>query len=166
MGSARWWLVSVLVCAMAAPVRPAAIERTRLPLFELLGADGNGVTTDRLIRAGRWMVIYVQPDCRACENLLRIVMTAEHPRIPSRLAIILGGSTLDEVRATAARFPELSEAAWFADPSKASVPPLQIRATPAIFGLNGDMIEWSLGGVSGPSSEVKSVIASWIDGGR
>jgi hypothetical protein len=121
------------------------------------------VTSDGLVRRGHWLVIYVRPDCAACDALLKLVVRAEHPQIAPRVAIVEYGATSEAVRALAAMYPELAESQWFADLAGASAAPLQLRGTPAIFGLNGDTIEWSLAGVL-PPPEVKAVLANWIEG--
>jgi hypothetical protein len=162
MRSSRTWLTVVLAGVLAAGARPAAIERMRLPPFQLTAPGGAVVTTDQLVRPGKWLMIYVPPACGRCEALLRLVVKAEHPLVPSRLVILVGSATADSVQAAAAQFPDLAESAWFADPSGASVVPLRLGTTVAVFGMNGNMIEWSLSGVLSPSPEMQSVLTNWV----
>ena len=162
MRSTRNWLAAVVITAVAWSARPAAIERTRLPLFPLTAGDGSVVTTDRIVRPGRWLIIYVQPDCRRCETLLRQVVKEQHPLVPARLVVVVGAAGADLVREAAAAFPDLAESAWFADPSGAAVVPMQVGSAPVVFGLDGGMIEWSLTGVLAGSPELTYVLASWI----
>jgi hypothetical protein len=162
MGSARNWLAAVVICAMSLAARPAAIERMRLPLFQLTAADGTMMTSDRLVRPGRWLMIYVQGDCRRCETLLRQVVKEQHPLVPPRLVVIVAPPGADAVR-MAADFPDLAESSWFGDPAGTAIAPLQAGTPPVVFGLDGGIIEWSLTGVLAGSPEMMSVLASWID---
>jgi len=152
----------VVVSCVLFGASASAIERTRLPAFQLTATTGQEVTSDRLIRTGRWLVIYVQPDCRACDALLRLVVRDEHPRVAARIAVVEYGATPDDVRSIADRYPDLAESRWYADLSGAAAAPLQVTGTPTVLGMNGDMIEWSLTGVLS-SPDVKAVLANWIE---
>jgi hypothetical protein len=156
-------LAAAVVCIAVFGARATAIERTRLPVFELTSMSGQAVTSERLIRSGRWLVIYAQPDCAACDALLRLVVSADRAHVATRVAIVEYGATAETLRTIAARYPDLATSHWFADRAGASAASLQLTGTPAIFGMNGDMIEWSLAGVLS-SPDVKAVVANWIEG--
>jgi hypothetical protein len=156
------WL-SIVVVVLISVARPLAIERRRLPQFSLTTPDGRVVASTTLVKPGRWVVIYVPSACGGCGELLRLVVKDDQPLLPQRIAIVVGGVSPDGVKAAAAQFPDLAEAAWYADPSGASVGPLQLGSAPAVFGLNDDVIEWSLSGVLAASPSVKAVLGRWID---
>jgi hypothetical protein len=150
---------AAIAAAAVAPMR--AIERTKLPAFELIAASGQAVSSRTLIRDGRWLLVYVQPDCAACDTLLRLVSRAEHPQLAPRMVVVEYGAAADTVRAIAAQYPELEESRWLVDLSGTSKAPLQLTGTPAIYGMNGDTIEWSLAGVL-TSPDVKSILVNWL----
>jgi hypothetical protein len=156
------WFAALVVCALAGAAWPAAIERTRLPQFQLTARDGRIVPTTEIGRTGRWLMIYLPPECGSCDELLRAVVKAEHPRVPAQLVIVVGAATADRVQSAAEQFPDLAESSWYADPFGASIAPLQLGTTPAIFGVNGVMIEWSVSGVLSVSPEMKSLLANWV----
>src|SRR5579871_2540013 len=112
-----------------------AIERMRLPTFALTSVDGRSTSSDLLVRPGKWLLLYVQPNCVPCEAILRLVKKDEHPLIASHLVVVVGAATPDAVRDGAARFPDLAEAGWYADPSRAAVAPLRLPGVPVIFGM-------------------------------
>jgi hypothetical protein len=149
----------VAVCGASA----AAIERTRLPAFPLTTMDGQATSSEGLIRSGHWLVIYVQPECASCDALLKLVVRAEHPQIAPRTVIVESGAASETVRALAAAYPDLAESRWFGDASGAAAERLRLTGTPAIFGLNGESIEWALEGMLS-SPDVKAVMANWVAG--
>ena len=83
MGAARIFRAAVLVCAIAASARPEAIERMRLPVFQLTASDGRVMTTGEIVKAGRWLMIYVQPDCPRCVSA-RVSLTSEFGSTPCK----------------------------------------------------------------------------------
>ena len=152
--------MAILVCAIATVT---GIERMPLPSFSVTTADGRTVTTDQLIRPGKWLLIYLQPNCPSCEAILRMIKKDEHPLVPPQLVVVVGAATAEAVRAGSVQFPDLAEARWFADPTRSAIGPLRIVGAPVIFGVNRGTIEWSLYGVLSDSADVKSVLASWVE---
>jgi hypothetical protein len=141
-----------------------AVERMPLPVWSVMAsADGQAITTDRLARPGNWLLMYVEPNCPRCDVILRSIKQGDHPILPSRIAIIVGAASADTVRTGAATLPDLTAAAWFSDPVRAAIGPLRIEGAPAIYGLTGSTIEWSLSGVFSETTGVTSVLASWVE---
>jgi hypothetical protein len=161
MGGRRWSAGMFLAAAIGTAVHLTAIERTRLPQFALVAADGRVVTTSAIARPGKWIIVYVPPGCEGCAALLRHV-AARAPGAAASLVIIVGSAPAEVVIAAARQFPELAAAAWFGDPVAAAIAPLRLGTAPAIFGLKGDMIEWSFAGVLAPSGELTGIIQNWI----
>ena len=52
--------------AIEKPVRAA--EPMHLPDFDLTAVDGRTVRSQDLERGGKWLLIYVQPNCRPCDR--------------------------------------------------------------------------------------------------
>ena len=137
-----------------------AVERMALPAFTLTRGDGATVASGALVRPGRWALIYVAPQCRPCESILRSIDPAAHPALPQQLVIVVAGATPAQVLEEAARYPGLSDATWLGDPSSAIPQPIG-GAVPGIVGMQDKMIEWSLAGVLTDPSDVKSILVNW-----
>jgi hypothetical protein len=155
-------LAVLLVLTTAAAVRVHAIERGPLPALTLSGIDGAPVASSGIVKEGNWLIVYVQPDCRACESILGAATHEKHPGLPDRLVVVVGGASSKELRALADRFPGLPAGAWHADPDRAMFDRLRLTGVPVVVGLRGSMIEWGLSGVLPDAAAVESVLASWI----
>ena len=158
-----WLRISLLLAAVALSAPASASERMRVPPLKVVSADGRAVALDQLVRPGRWLLVYIQPNCGPCDALLRLVKKGEHPLVPSQLVIVVGATTAEAVSAEAASFPDLTGAAWYADPARAAIAPLRLTGAPVIFGVDHDVIEWRLAGVLSNADDVKSVLASWVE---
>jgi hypothetical protein len=153
-------LIAALV--VAAGRTGVAVERMPLPAFTLTAGDGTAVTSDRLVQPGSWALIYVAPDCAACQAVLRSIDRAERQAPTRRLVIVVAGVNADNVLAEAARYPNLSDVTWLADPSNAVLQQIGQPGAPIIFGMRARMIEWSLAGVLMDATDARSILVSWL----
>jgi hypothetical protein len=151
-----------IVLSSMATVDLAAIERKPLPPLEWTAIDGARVTSAQIVRQGRWLLLYLEPGCTQCESLLRLVDPANHPALPARIVVVVGGVDASGIAASAQKFPNLAGARWVADQSRSTLNALKLPGAPVILGLQQQMIEWSLAGVLGDSSDVRSVMTSWV----
>jgi hypothetical protein len=139
-----------------------AVERMPLPAFALTRGDGTTVASDRLVQPGSWALIYVAPQCVPCQAVLRSIDRAEHPTLARRLVIVVAGVSPQGVLEEAARYPNLSDATWLADPSNAIPRPIGEAGVPNIIGMRAAMIEWGLAGVLTDPADVKSILVTWL----
>lgn len=155
-------VVSLVVAALFAVVPMQASDRMVLPKFELTRLDGIAVQSEVSLPAdGKWLLVYVSANCASCERLLTLVKTEEHPELPWKMVIIVGGDAAraSRVRATA---KDLNDAEWYADPSSKALAALKLSGVPVVLGVRDTTIEWSLSGVLAREAEVKSILASWV----
>lgn len=163
-----WSISSCSRAALAASLIVAggslaiAVERMPLPAFMLTRGDGTSVASDRLVQRGNWALIYVAPQCVPCRVVLRSIARAEHPALARRLVIVVAGASAGGVLDEAARYPELSDATWLADPLQAIPGPIGQGGVPTVIGMRDRMIEWSLAGVLTDAADVKSVLVNWL----
>lgn len=141
---------------------PRAIERMPLPQFPLTQIDGQVVSSTRLIRDGRWLIVFVPVGCQYCEALLALAAQPELQLDANRFAFVVGGASAKDVEALAEKFASLPQETWFADPSGISMVPLQLGNTPALIGVEGGRIEWGLTGVLAASDDVRAVMVKWL----
>jgi hypothetical protein len=153
-------LAAILIVAVARA--GIAAERMPLPAFALTRGDGTAVASDRLVQTGGWAVIYVTPQCVACQAVLRSFDRAAQPTLARRLVIVVAGAGAEGVLEEAARYPDLSDATWLGDPSNAIPRPIGDAGVPNILGIQGTMIEWSLAGVLTDPADVKSILVNWL----
>ena len=152
-------VVSLMMAGGSAGI---AVERMPLPAFTLTRGDGTTVASDRLVQTGNWALIYLAPQCVPCQAVLRSIDRAEHPALARRLVIVVAGASAGGVLDEAARYPELSDATWLADPLRAIPGPIGQGGVPTVIGIRDRMIEWSLAGVLTDAADVKSVLVNWL----
>ena len=139
-----------------------AVERMALPAFTLTRGDGTTVASDRLVQPGGWALIYVAPQCVPCQTVLRSIDRTGHPTLARRLVIVVAGASPEDALEEAARYPDLSDATWLADPSNAMPQSMGRVGAPTIFGMRDRMIEWSLAGVLTDPADAKSILVTWL----
>jgi len=142
----------------AAATSLRAAERQPWPSIELLAADGSTVASDRVARTGNWIVVYVSADCAACQSLLELVKQVENAA--PRMVIVVAGEP--GTIATAAAHTPLSGLTWLADPTHALAARLRAESLPTVVGIHDRTVEWSVGGVLTSTSDVGTVLASWL----
>jgi hypothetical protein len=155
----------IVALLAASVVRMAAIERKPLPTFPLVALDGTDVASDRIVRDGKWLLVYVRPACIPCDTLLRTIDPGTDPGLADRLIIVVGGDNAGIVKLSA-DYPKLAGVRWFADTGLALPKALPVAGAPVVFGLRGKMVEWSRTGLAPSAASVKSAMTSWVGRGK
>jgi hypothetical protein len=165
MGQARLRIVvfAVAAAALAGVLGVGATQPVPLPEFEVAQLDGTPVQSHTgLPSSGKWLIVYVQPNCRPCDRLLNLVKMDAHPELPPRMVIIAGGLEGPGATVERSKFKDLADAQWYTDrPGKAWVA-LKMSGAPMVFGVRDKAIEWSLSGVLPSDEHVRSILASWV----
>jgi hypothetical protein len=134
-----------------------------LPDFQLTRLDQTVVSSRDVRSDGKWLLIYTKANCGACEGLLGLVDKNDDPDLPSKIVVVVSGADVDKVTEMAAKFPDLGDAARYADPGREGRRKLKARGMPIAYGLRGDSIQWcTLGVLDGDSAKMKSILSSWI----
>lgn len=153
---------SVVALATGTEGAPPAAP-SRLPDFELTTLDGGATRTAAAVPGqGKWLIVYVQPNCAPCDALLGLIKRDEHPDLPARMVIIDGGASAVSAGEARRQFAELSDARWYADTTGVGWTALDMSGAPMVFGMNDGMIQWRLSGMNPPKADVKSILASWV----
>lgn len=139
-----------------------AIKPVPLPGLQLTSAAGQTVKNTDLPSQGNWVLIYIQPKSQFSDNLLRLMKRDLYPNLEQHAVVIVGGS-LDDLKNTQAKYPDLSQASWYADTDKSAYGQLQLHGVPVVLGLKQQTIEWSLNGVLPDSNVSRSVLNTWIN---
>lgn len=156
--------IVALVVAIALGEGARAAEPMPLPDFDLTALDGSAVRSRDLASNGKWLMLYVQPNCRACDALLKVVTAAEFPPLAGRLVIIVGGGSTHDATSMSSRFPELAGAAWYADESRQASVEMKVTGAPVAIGVRQATIVWNFNGVLPDPIRMKSMLKSWIEG--
>lgn len=138
-----------------------AVDPVPLPDLQLTTADNQPIRTTDLPSKGNWLLIYVQPKSQFSDNLLRLFKREQYPSLEQHAIIVVGGST-DDLKAMKAKYPELDQATWYADTTKAAFTLLKLHGVPVILGIKQQTIEWNLNGVLADVNVAKSIVNSWI----
>jgi hypothetical protein len=138
-----------------------AIERRPLPEFAISALDGTEAASSSLVRDGQWLLLYLEMGCSACDSLMRAVVE-ERTDFASHLVIVVGGVDAATAAKLPGAFPRLSAARWYADPTKAFSTVLRTPGAPVVYGLRGNMLEWSLTGVVPDAAAYKTTLVSWV----
>jgi len=152
--------MSLTLISIALFVTPLLQGPQLLPAFDVQSVDGVESPSAALARDGRWVLVYVQPRCRPCDSLLSLLKKEDLPR-PERVVILVGGS-LEEAKALSSRFPELAAASWYVDKA-GGFESLKLTGVPIVLGLQESRIGWRLAGVLPKSSDMRSIVLSWIE---
>jgi len=138
-----------------------ALQPLPLPAFQLLKLDGSAIQSTHLGPTGQWLILYLQPECRACEGVLQLIKQKEqHPNLPSHL-VIVGGMTLPQMNALAAKYPDLSTALWTVDPTGTVSKQLKMVGAPTVLGVRQSTVMWSVGGTLKDPLQLKTIVESW-----
>jgi hypothetical protein len=114
-----------------------------------------------MVAAGRWLLIYLQQGCAACDTLVQL-LADEHASLEGRIAIVIGGVNAADAAKLAGNFPTLAAARWYADQSNALARALPAAGVPVVYGLRENMVEWSLNGVVPDAASYKTTLLSWV----
>ena len=152
--------VLILVAFAFAALSVRASEPVPVPRFGLKAVDGSVVASDTVLPTdGRWLVAYVQANCRACERLMTSIGKAD-PEFPLKLVVIVDGSAA-AANELQKRFPDLSDATFYLDADHAAWTALKITGVPMLFGVQDRTIRWTLSGVLASDDQVKAIISGW-----
>jgi hypothetical protein len=155
-------LVVALTLAVAVNQSRAA-DRVPLGDFALTALDGRTVQSSQLATADKWLLIYVKPNCRPCEELLRHFQIENPPADYARkVIVIVGGASPEELSRMAERTPWLPAESWYADGRNEAAQSLRAKGMPIVMGVLKRNVEWSLVGVLRDVESFKSIRDSWF----
>jgi hypothetical protein len=158
--------VQAVVVGIALAVLGASIhasEPVPLPKFALKTLDGVSVQSASALPAeGKWLLVYVQANCRPCDRLLSLVKTNEHPEIPPKMIIVVSRVGSEAAAGMRAKYANLADATWYIDDPGDAWTALKMTGVPMVFAVQGKTVRWSLSGVLPSEDRVKSILASWV----
>jgi hypothetical protein len=154
-------LAVAALCAAAGTAMVGAAGRP-LPVFPLHALDGSVVQSTDAVPDGRTVLIVVQEQCEPCETLFRAIKTKDKPELPEDLVVVVTAANHADAERMKAKYKDLENAKWFADPDLAGYTALQLKGLPVVHGLRDRSIEWSLSGASVPAARFLSMLTNWV----
>jgi hypothetical protein len=145
--------------------RQQASLTSRVPLasFSVGDAGGSSVSSEQLQHKGKWLLIYMNADCRGCDSLLNQVHAKSAPARTRKIVIVVGKIPPSQLQRFAARFgPEWQLASWYADPDQQAFSKLKLSGVPVALGLRDSQVEWSLSGKGPGATYPTSALNTWI----
>jgi hypothetical protein len=150
-------LVAVLV------PRPAPAQPVAWPDFALTRlADGQGVRSGALVSNEPTLVVLVRPACEPCRDVVRRVAAGWRPGQRGRVAVVLSGLNAAEVLAIRTAAAGLPASAWYADDIGAAMGALGNPSLPAVLGVRGSRIVWTLRGSLFIDAQWQGVVLPWL----
>lgn len=134
-----------------------------LPSLDLIAPDGSATQTGLLpIASGKWIFIYIRPNHRASEELLKRLSDQRYAGVPQRTVIVLAGVGADRLAGFKAKYEALSAALWYADPVKKTGAALKLSSAPIILGVDDHDVAWTLNGLPHDARWMRSMFRSWV----
>jgi len=154
--------ITVLIALLLVASFALAIEPVPLPTFQLTNAEGQTVKSADLPSKGNWLIIYTQSKSQFSDNLLKQLKRQQYPNLEQHTVIIVGGS-VDDLKSTQSKYPDLAQASWYADTDKTAYAQLKLHGVPVVLGIRQQTIQWSLNGVLPDTNVSKSVLNTWVN---
>ena len=151
----------VAVCAWLVPLRVAAQQ----PLPALLVASPDGVTEsiDALSIEPQWLIVYVTPNCPACDRLLDALATWQSPVASARTVVVVSGEPVAVRAYVTNRRAAVATARLYNDEQMQLPRALGLAGGPAIVAIRAGQVEWVLKGVLNDPAALEPVMRAWID---
>jgi hypothetical protein len=154
-------LIAVLISVLCLVSLAAAVEPVPFPDIQLTSIDNQPIKNSDLPSKGNWLLIYVQPKSQFSDNLMKQFKREQYPGLEQHAIIVVGGS-VDDLKGLKSKYPELDQAAWYADTTKTAFTQLKLHGVPVVMGVKQQTIQWSLNGVLPDTNVAKSIVNTWI----
>jgi hypothetical protein len=153
------------LCVVGAGVdRAVADDRRPLPAFTLLSPAGVAVPSSQFAAPARPLLVFVGPDCRACDRLIAALVEWQHTLPPNRLVLVVGADA-DRARAYAEErgLGDTGGIPWYADPQQTGALALGLQRAPALVAVDSGRVEWIISGVLNEPSALESIVRNWMN---
>ena len=157
-------LIGLFVALIALPAtagsRPA-LGNSPLPDFNVRALDSTPVRSGNIAMRGKWLLIYVNAGSPQSMGLLKRLLQKDFPGVAVRTVIISAGFPSQQTQMLRKSLPDLSSAAWYADPARSSAAAMKYRALPLVLGMQDNTIKWALSGNPSDIRQLQSALIPW-----
>ena len=149
-------IVAVLTAAAA-----AAQDRP-VPEFIVRNSADQEVASSVMSVQPKWLLVYLTPDCRPCNSLMRALPKWRSAELMVRVVLVVAGTHADaKAWIEKSLPPDMHTLTWYADPDRRAAKALELTGAPVLIGVRNGHLEWQLGGVLNNPAALESVVRSW-----
>ncbi len=148
-------LALFLVLSLVTAVEAAS--PTPLPIVELIKLDGQIVRLADTYTDGQWLVIYIRPNCRACDTALGLIGATASTRL-----VVVGDMPVNDLKRVALEHPQMVGTTWLADTAHRVAGSLQLSGAPVALGIRRQTTLWTLNGLLGDREQYVATLRNWI----
>jgi hypothetical protein len=165
--------VATALMLLAAALQCGA-QKTPLPSFHVTTLEASEKSSGSLTLEGQWIFVYVQTNCRPCNQALTHLKiatmapaygdtTTGNPiDLAHTLVIVVSGDDLPAAKELAANFPWLKTANWYVDASHEATKALSLHGAPLFFGMEGSVIQWKFSGLTANPGAFNETLLKWM----
>jgi len=162
MRTSKVWSLIVLMAMAVVPLE--AQQQRPLPAFTVTAPGGAAAPSQQLSTEQRWLLLYVTPGCRSCDQLLASLKEWHTPQLAARTVIVVRANAADAAAYMTSHLPlEASDISWYADTSSSAWRALALTGAPVLVGIESGDIKWSISGVLNDPNALEPVVRSWIE---
>ena len=161
MRTSNVWNLIFLLAIAVAPLE--AREQRALPAFTVTTPGGEAAPGRQLSAEQRWLLLYVTPGCRSCDQLLASLKEWHTPQLAARTVIVVRANPAEAAAYVASHVPsEASDIAWYIDAASSAWQALALTGAPVLVGVESGQIKWTISGVLNDPAALEPVVRSWI----
>lgn len=151
----------LLIFILALTTLAVATERRPLPQVALADRAGAAVPAERIAQEGRWLLIYIQKDCRTCMTMLRQVQGEEEADL-ARVTIIFEDASTKDFDDLIKEMPRLADARLLSDKGGVFSKEMKLKTAPVAIGIDKNTVHWMFTSTRDSLESQRSILFSWI----
>lgn len=154
----------VITIAAVLTSAAAAAQNRAVPEFIVRNSADTEVASSVMSAQPKWLLVYVTPDCRPCNALMRSLPKWQSVELMVRVVLVVAGKYADaKAWIEKSLPPEMHTLTWYVDPDRRAAKALELTGAPVLIGVRDGQLEWQLGGVLGNPAALESVVRSWVE---
>jgi len=155
---------AVITIAAVLTAAAASAQDRAVPEFIVRNSADQEVASSVMSAQPKWLLVYVSPDCRPCNTLLRALPKWQSAELMVRVVLVVSGKHADAKAWIEKSLPaDMQSLTWYADPDRQAARALELTGAPVLMGVRNGNLEWQLGGVLSNPSALESVVRSWVE---
>ena len=142
----------------------ASAQDRAVPEFIVRNSADHEVASSVMSVQPKWLLVYVSPDCRPCNALMRALPKWQTAELMVRAVLVVAGKQPDaKAWIEKSLPPEMHTLTWYVDPDRRAAKALELTGAPVLIGVRNGQLEWQLGGVLNNPAALESVVRSWVE---
>ena len=155
---------AVMTIAAVLTAAVASAQDRAIPEFIVRNSADQEVASSVMSAQRNWLLVYVSPDCRPCNTLLRALPKWQSAELMVRVVLVVSGKHADAKAWIEKSLPaDMQSLTWYVDPDRQAARALEVTGAPVLMGVRNGNLEWQLGGVLSNPSALESVVRSWVE---